>query len=226
MTYHQPDSQTVFLVSGGARGITAACVIELARRYQCRFILLGRSAVAPEPAWAASAETEAELKQRAIQAIVAQGYKPQPVQVQKTVGTVLAGREIGATLSAVQAAGGRADYVSVDVVDPAAVRAALAPLQTSITGLIHGAGALADKLIENKTEADFEKVYAAKVEGLANLLACVPAQQLQYLVIFSSVAGFYGNVGQADYALANEILNKTAHLLQRQQPACRVLAAD
>jgi hypothetical protein len=91
---------------------------------------------------------------------------------------------------------------------------------------VHGAGALADKLIEYKTEADFEKVYQPKIDGLANLLACVPPSQLKYLVLFSSVAGFYGNAGQTDYALANEILNKTAHLVQRQHPECRVLAVD
>ena len=226
MDYSQPDSQTVFLVSGGARGITARCAIRLAQRFQSRFILLGRSACAPEPTWAAGAADEAALKQQAVQALLAQGQKPKPAQVQKTVEAVLATREIQSTLAAIAEAGGHADYLSADVTDAEALRAALEPVRAGITGIVHGAGALADKLIEHKTEADFEKVYKPKIEGLANLLQIVPASQLQYLVLFSSVAGFYGNAGQADYALANEILNKTAHLVQCQNPACRVLAVD
>ena len=41
------------VVSGGARGITARCVIALARRYGWQFVLLGRTSTAdPLPAWA------------------------------------------------------------------------------------------------------------------------------------------------------------------------------
>jgi NADP-dependent 3-hydroxy acid dehydrogenase YdfG len=94
----------------------------------------------------------------------------------------------------------------------------------SVTGIIHGAGNIADKLIENKSAQDFETVYRAKVEGLTNLLKVVSPGQLEHLILFSSVVAFYGNVGQADYALANEILNKTAYLFKRRFPNCRVLA--
>jgi len=222
----QPDSSTVFLVSGGARGVTAACVVELARRFRCSFILLGRSSLVAEPDWAAGAEQESALKQRCIQALVGHGQKPVPAQVGKAVREVLASREIRSTLAAVEKAGGRGQYISVDVADAAALREALGPHRAAVTGILHGAGAIADKLIEKKTEADFERVYAAKVDGLANLLACVPQEQLKYLILFSSVAGFYGNVGQADYALANEILNKAAHQLQCRLPACHVIAID
>ncbi|MHC5826130.1 MAG: SDR family NAD(P)-dependent oxidoreductase, partial [Nostoc sp.] len=39
------NSSSVFLVSGGARGVTSECVIRLAQQYQCKFILLGRSPI-------------------------------------------------------------------------------------------------------------------------------------------------------------------------------------
>jgi Polyketide synthase dehydratase/KR domain len=51
-------------------------------------------------------------------------------------------------------------------------------------------------------------------------------QQLEYLVLFSSVTGFYGNIGQTDYAIANEILNKTAHLVKQRYPSCHVVAIN
>ena len=47
------DSDSVFLVSGGAKGVTAHCVIEIAKQYQSKFILLGRSSFDDnEPNWA------------------------------------------------------------------------------------------------------------------------------------------------------------------------------
>jgi acyl transferase domain-containing protein len=95
-----------------------------------------------------------------------------------------------------------------------------------ITGIIHGAGTLADKLIEKKSEQDFERVYSPKVKGLENLLDCVPASQLDYLILFSSVAAFHGNVGQTDYAIANEILNKAAYLVKRDHPSCHVVSIN
>jgi hypothetical protein len=40
------------------------------------------------------------------------------------------------------------------------------------------------------------------------------------------VVGFYGNVGQSDYAIANEILNKSAHLIKHNYPNCHVMAIN
>jgi NAD(P)-dependent dehydrogenase (short-subunit alcohol dehydrogenase family) len=224
----QPSS--VFLASGGARGITAQCVIRLAQDYGGRWILLGRSAIADgEPDWAADCFDEAELKKRILQHLVAQGLKPAPKDIQSTFKAISARREIINTLRAIEAAGGQAEYINADVTDFEYLHRQLKAITHRwgpISGILHGAGNLADKLIEKKTVADFETVYAAKVQGLENLLRCIPPEQLNYLVLFSSVAGFYGNAGQADYAIANEILNKSAHLLKRQYPDCHVVAIN
>lgn len=222
-------SSTVFVVSGGAKGITAQCVVELAKHYRCKFILMGRSALKDsEPSWAQGAHDEGELKKRIIADMQSRGEKPTPALVNKTMNSVLSQREITDTLRAIQQAGGQATYVSADITDGSAVKTAIQNAQSfgKVTGIIHGAGNLADKLIENKTEADFEYVYAAKVQGLENLLAAVPAAQLEYLVLFSSVAGFYGNIGQADYSIANEILNKTAHRFKALYRQCRVISIN
>lgn len=220
-------TQSTFLVSGGAKGVTAQCVIALAQRHACQFILLGRSAMGePEPTWAAGQTTEAELKQAAIRSLKSEGKKLTPAELNRAVWAVLSRREIEQTLHDVQAAGGQARYLSVDVTDGEALRTAMASLNQPINGLIHGAGVLADKPIERKSEQDFERVYNAKVSGLHHLLDGVSLEQLDYLVLFSSVAGFYGNVGQADYAIANEILNKAAHEIKRNHPTCHVVSIN
>ncbi len=222
-----PDEKTYFLVSGGGKGITAQNVIALAEAFHCKFLLLGRSQLLEnEPPWAAGCEKEVDLKQNAIQALQNSGGKPAPQEVKRVVDRILSSREIQATLNAVSSHGGSAAYVSADVTDPKQLSSALGNKWEKITGLVHGAGALADKYIEDKEESDFDLVYGVKVDGLRNLLSIVPPEQLDFIILFSSVAGFYGNIGQADYALGNEVLNKIAYSLQAQHPDCQVLAMD
>ncbi len=222
--------ESVLLVSGGARGITALCVIRLAEKTHCRFILLGRSEVTPkEPAYALNCQDEAELKKRIMVDLQTRGEKPTPQKVQKEFREIQTRREIQDTLQMVTQAGGMAEYVSVDITDSKALMEKIAePVRRlgAISGIIHGAGSLADKLIERKSEADFETVYNPKIVGLENMLNVLPISQLKFLVLFSSIVGFFGNVGQADYAIANEILNKTAFSLKRKNPDCHIVSIN
>jgi len=243
------SADDLFLVSGGARGITAACVIGMARRFRCGFVLLGRTPLAPPPEWAGPGLDDAALKQRIAADITARGERPLPVAIQRAWREIRACEEITATLRAVAEAGGRARYRCADVADAAGLRAALTPGPSPtgsgspisplpvgagwgegsigpISGVIHGAGALADRRIEQKTGADFDAVLGPKIGGLRHLLAVAPPGGLRHLVIFSSGAGFYGNFAQSDYAIANEILNKAAYQIQRDHPACRVIALN
>lgn len=225
-----PGPDTLHVVSGGGRGVTGRCVVELARRFGGRYLLLGRTdADGPEPAWASGASGPVELRDAALRAVNSDGPRRTPAEVARSVAAVVAGREVRATLDAVARAGGRVEYRRVDVTDAAALRHALAPARAAGAGeltLLHGAGVLADRPIGRKTVADFERVVAPKVTGLANLLACLPDDRLRHVVLFSSAAGFFGNPGQSDYALANEVLNKAALLLRRRRPGCRVLSLN
>jgi NAD(P)-dependent dehydrogenase (short-subunit alcohol dehydrogenase family) len=220
---------SVVLVSGGARGITAECVIKLAERANCKFILLGRSSVIELPPYARNGYQEADLKRLIMEDLLASGSKPLPTKVNSVFRSIQASKEIMRTLEAVRQAGGQAEYLNVDITDAPALTEGIAEATTrlgAVTGIIHGAGSLADKLIEKKTEQDFESVYSPKITGLENILACVPVTQLDFLVLFSSIVGFYGNVGQSDYAIANEILNKSAHRIKNQYPNLHVISID
>jgi acyl transferase domain-containing protein len=222
------DQQSVVVVSGGARGVTAACVIELARAARCRFVLLGRTPVEDEPACCRGIEGDADLKRVLLAEAKARGESTSPAKLGSRVAAILAVREIRRTLQAIGRAGGEARYVAVDVSDASAVADALAQARASwgcITGVIHAAGALADKLIADKTDAQFAKVFRTKVVGLRALLDATADDELAFLLLFSSVAGHSGNQGQADYAMANEVLNKVAALEQRRRgPRCLVRA--
>jgi hypothetical protein len=87
-----------------------------------------------------------------------------------------------------------------------------------LDGVIHGAGIIEDKLIEEKTPDSFMRVFGTKVDGAFLLSRKLRPDSLKFLAFFSSVAGRFGNRGQSDYAAANEILNKLAIYLDRQWP--------
>jgi NAD(P)-dependent dehydrogenase (short-subunit alcohol dehydrogenase family) len=221
-------ADSVMLVSGGGRGITAECVLRLAQDLPCKWILLGRSPLV-DPDWYTPDMGDDVLTQHLKAAFQAAGEKVTPVKLQRAIQGFAARRDVRRTLQTLADLGRQAEYLPVDITDLAALQAGLAPVVAKmgpVTGLIHGAGNLADKRIENKTEQDFEYVYAAKVTGLEHLLRCVEGAHLQQIVLFSSVAGFYGSAGQSDYAIANEILNKTALRWKQIYPACHVVSIN
>lgn len=225
--YIPPSENTHFLVSGGGKGITAACAVALAHAYRCTFTLLGRSqALAEEPGWARELETDTALKGAAVKHFQAQGKSIAPKAISREVNRILSSRKIQHTLNQIREAGSQAEYLSADLTNLVALKEKLGSTVGKINAVLHGAGALADKYIEDKTESDFDLVYGVKVGGLKNILTLIPPGQLDYLILFSSVAGFYGNAGQTDYSLSNEVLNKLGHYLKESLPKCQVLSLD
>ncbi|MDX3308673.1 SDR family NAD(P)-dependent oxidoreductase [Streptomyces sp. ME08-AFT2] len=217
--------QDLLVVTGGGRGITAACVAELARRHRPGLLLLGRTPLDDEPSWA-DGVADAGLKAAAAGELTARGEKPTPKRVEQLYRAVTGAREIRATLAELRAAGSRAEYLAVDITDPTATAAALAPYRERVTGLVHGAGVLADQLIGNKKASEIERVFAPKLDGLRAVTAALPATALRHVLLFSSVAGFFGNRGQSDYAMANEVLNAWAASFKRRHPAARVTSLN
>lgn len=199
------ESDDVFVVTGGARGVTALCVAALAESRAAEFILLGRTELADEPEWATGV-ADGDLRGAVIEHLRAQGERPAPREIQRMQSDLMAQREIRATLARLRAAGASASYLAVDVTDSTAVRAALADRR--VTGVVHGAGVLADALLPDKTVEQIDRVFAPKLRGLLAVLNAVDSAALRHLVVFTSIAGLLGNPGQADYASANEALTR------------------
>ncbi|WP_329209415.1 SDR family NAD(P)-dependent oxidoreductase [Streptomyces sp. NBC_01708] len=216
----------LLVVTGGARGITADCLQALVQARPAGLLLLGRSRVTPEPTWSAGAEGAA-LKGLIAKRITASGEKATPRGVEAVYREVTGSREIQANLDRLRATGATVEYLVVDITDAAAVRTALAPYAARVTGVVHGAGVLADRLIADKTGDEIDRVLGTKIVGLGNVLdALRGSADLRHLVFFSSVAGFFGNRGQSDYAVANEALNRLAVRLRQELPSARVTSVN
>ncbi|MEA3363064.1 MAG: SDR family NAD(P)-dependent oxidoreductase, partial [Thermodesulfobacteriota bacterium] len=226
---HKVPVQTgdLIVVSGGARGVTAEVAIALSVATQATLLLLGRtSAPENEPTWLADLRDEGEIKK----ALVAQSEVPlKPLDVARQYQQLMAAREIRTTLERILKSGGTAIYRSVDLRNAQELNSLLDEMcqqYGSVKGLIHGAGVLADKLIKEKTAEQFEQVYSTKVDGLRALLDAVGGDNLKFMAMFSSSTGRFGRIGQVDYAVANEVLNKIADQQAALRPDCRVLSLN
>jgi len=211
-----PDSTIV--VTGGARGITAKVALELARRYQAKLVLVGSSAPpATEPEETRGLTGVAEIKA----ALLAREPDAKPAAIESTYRRLLKDREIRANLAAIREAGSAVDYRAVDVRDGEAFGALLEELNAAggVTGVIHGAGVIEDRLLRDKTPESFDRVFGTKVESALTLARKLDPGKLKFLVLFASITSRYGNRGQADYAAANEVLSKLACDLDRRWPA-------
>jgi acyl transferase domain-containing protein len=211
------------LISGGARGITALVAMELAKIWQPALLLLGTTAL---PAEAEAPDTanlrnEAEIKAALHERLRSDGRAGNPAEIEAAYQALRRVREVRANLALLRAAGATVEYAQVDVRDSSELAGVLAEWRVRFgdpVGLIHGAGLIKDKLIRQKTLESFDRVLAIKLDGALNLIRLVRPETLKFTAFFSSIAGRFGNVGQTDYAAANEVLNKLAHWLNRRWP--------
>ncbi|HEY3868122.1 MAG TPA: SDR family NAD(P)-dependent oxidoreductase [Actinocrinis sp.] len=220
-----PESLVVF--TGGGRGVTAACARAVARTFCPRIVLIGRTAMADEPPVLREAATDAEVRTALVAQARHAGQKLRPAAIDAELRRIRAVRDIRQTLAEIEDAGSPVRYLAADVGDIEALRSALREVPVgwgSVTAVVHGAGVLADRLIADKTDEQFDRVVRAKVDGLRNLLTLVGADEPAAVCVFSSVAASEGNAGQCDYAVANEIAERIAADWRAGHPRCLVKA--
>ncbi len=218
-----PDS--VVLLTGGSRGITALIAIALARLYRCHIEVVGRS---PLPEGEESAITRGITDPRQLrQALMAADPARKPAEVERMARRILADRDLRQTQAQIRAAGSTVNYTPLDVRESSAFGdfiSALYEKHGRIDGVIHGAGVVEDKLVRDKTEESFGRVFDTKVQS-AIVLHSKIRDDVKFVVFFSSVASAFGNRGQVDYASANDVLDKLAHSWQTRI-AGRVLSVN
>jgi 3-oxoacyl-[acyl-carrier protein] reductase len=136
------------------------------------------------------------------------------------VGNEAAARE---TVEAIQAAGGTAEAIRVDVADGAAAEAAVADVAKRagrLDVLVANAGVSIDGLLLRLKDEDFDRTLAVNLKGA---VACSRAAikvmmraKTGRIVLLSSVVGEMGNVGQTAYAASKAALLGVAKSLARE----------
>ncbi len=116
-------------------------------------------------------------------------------------------------IMAIEAMGAQVAYFSADVSDFAAMKEVRDKLKErfgKINGVIHGAGITEESLISQKSESKFIETLLPKVNGTWILNYMTREENLDFFVMFSSVASIFSAPGQSDYAAANAYLDSFA----------------
>lgn len=107
----------------------------------------------------------------------------------------------------------RSEYYVCDVANKKSVIALVKKIKKGhgkLDGIVHSAGVIRDSFIINKTKEELQSVLSSKILGTKNLDEATKEESLDFMVLFSSTAGVFGNVGQSDYASANSYLDNYA----------------
>ncbi|MEU5209035.1 type I polyketide synthase [Streptomyces sp. NPDC020742] len=109
--------------------------------------------------------------------------------------------------------GADVDIAACDLTDRAATARLLAtvPDDRPLTAVVHTAGVLDDGVVEALTADRLDAVLRAKVDAVLHLDELTRDLDPVAFVLFSSLAGTFGGVGQGNYAAANAFLDAFAH---------------
>jgi acyl transferase domain-containing protein/NAD(P)-dependent dehydrogenase (short-subunit alcohol dehydrogenase family)/acyl carrier protein len=225
------DRNSVFVVTGAAGSIVSAITADLATASGGTFYLLD---VAPEPDPANPdferfTNDKDGLKRELFARIQASGLRATPALVEKEIAALERGQAALTAIRAVRDAGGTAHYLSLDLRDADAVSAAIGRIRDEtgrIDVLLHAAGLERSHFLPAKEPAEFDLVFDVKAGGWFNLMRAIDDMPVGAVVMFSSVAGRFGNAGQADYSAANDLLCKVVSSFRATRPATHALAID
>lgn len=210
---------SVWIATGGARGVTAECARALGSRHGLVFALIGSTTpISVDPSWLdLNEEGIKELKGKVMRTAKDQGRDPRLAwrRVEKSI-------EIEQSLSNFRSDGVDAQYYVCDLNHEAAVRILVEQIrrqQGPVRGVLHGAGYESACLFERKTLNGLITTVGPKCLGIEHLLAALDPTTLEAIVGFGSTSGRLGGHGQTDYSLANDWLAKI--LGAHRQTGCR-----
>ncbi len=216
------DMAGPWVVTGGARGITARIAAALGRTPGVKLHLVGRS---PEPevdpAWVSLDESGMkELKKDVMRQAAGEGKKP--IEVWNSLSRKI---DLAKSLQELRDQGLDLTYHACDVSDRESVGnmlQAVRQLHGPITGIIHGAGIEAAARFDRKQADSVRLTVTSKVDGARWLWDQTAEDNLGYYVGFGSTSGRFGGVGQTDYSMSSDLLCRMGWQFGAERPNCRV----
>ncbi|HTT20696.1 MAG TPA: SDR family NAD(P)-dependent oxidoreductase [Candidatus Sulfotelmatobacter sp.] len=225
------NKKSVFLITGAAGSIVSAITADLAIASGGTFYLLD---LVPEPDpndpdLKRFVVDKEGLKRELFERIQARGERATPALVEKELSRLERAQAAQAAIDAVRAAGGIPHYFSLNVADADSVAGVIEQVRQNsgrIDVLLHAAGIERSHSLPDKSQPEFDLVFDVKSDGFFNLLHALGDMPLGACVVFSSIAGRFGNVGQTDYSSANDLLCKFMSNFRSSRPATRGIAID
>lgn len=184
-------SNGVYVITGGAGGIGLEIAKYLASKNRVNIALINRSKIPEREKW--------------------------PEIIKCNAGSKLAGKV--RAIQEIEMNGSEVCCYSADVSNLTEMEEVLQNLRTKyqkINGIIHAAGTWSDGLTHEKSEMSFAQTIRPKIQGTWILENLTQHDEIDFFVLFSSVAAIYGAPGQGDYAAANLYLNSFSSLLSKK----------
>lgn len=219
------DADSVVLLTGGGRGVTAVLAGALLKRYGCTVVLLGRSDPdsAPERVLQAADAQLSEVEREFYATELAAKPGTRMPELRARFERHLAVRELRSTLEELSRLPGRMVYRVADVTrahDVARVMDALVEEHGRLDLVVHGAGTQTSKKLNRRRLGELRANLDTKLRGLQQLHAACTSRfgpSVPFHVLTSAFS-FIGNDGQADYGAANEALDRLCAWVSDRHP--------
>ncbi|QEG00266.1 Polyketide synthase PksJ [Stieleria maiorica] len=221
-----PDFGEVWIITGGARGVTAKIAKAIGEQFGVKLHLIGSSPLPEiEDGWRnLSSDQRKQLRAEVVRKALQAGEVP--IDAWSRVEKAL---EIDENLRAFAKSGLDVTYHACDVSDHRALARLLDRIRQTdgrIDGIIHGAGYEKASSFAKKKLASVERTIASKVDGAVSLMELTRQDDLKVFAAFASISGRFGGVGQTDYCLANELLCKLVSWFRKTRPEVHAVAFD
>jgi len=226
------NTDTVFVITGAAGGIVSAITADLAAAASGGTFHLLDLAPTPDRDDAEVklfASDKEALKRDLFEKLKASGERVTPVIVERELSTIERRHAALSVIDAIEKAGGTAHYHCVNMLDGDAMAAVMKTIsETSgrVDVLLHAAGLEISRSLPNKEPAEFELVFDVKSDGWFNIISNLGNMPLRAAMVFSSIAGRFGNAGQTDYSAANDLLCKFVSNFRTARPETHAVAID
>jgi 3-oxoacyl-(acyl-carrier-protein) synthase/NAD(P)-dependent dehydrogenase (short-subunit alcohol dehydrogenase family) len=211
------ERDCVVLAAGGARGITAEVLTAVAEHFGPKIYLLGSNDLDqyPPDTFAGSDEEFVASKPAYIKAQLAVGDGRTVADINRAFERMADARAAKRNIDQMSArsGAGRVSYIVCDVRDPASVDRAVGQVLAAegrIDLLVNAAGRNRSSLIKDKDFAEFTAIRDLKVAGYRNLKRALRGNPPRLWCNFGSLLGYFGQLGEADYAAGNDFLASAA----------------
>ena len=210
------------IFTGSGRGIGAMLAQKIAAQYHSKIIVLDIIEIQEKtPLWATMNESElAALKKQMWEDMRADHtQKATPVMLERAFGRVKDSVTLYNNLQKLRELGSEVEYYHCDVMNSSMMKEVCTKIKAKngrVDGLIHFAGLERSKLIYDKDPMEYYRIFDVKATSFASFLANNVVKDKGFFAFASSIAGKYGNLGQSDYASANDYLAKSALSLSNQ----------
>ena len=219
--HHDLAGKTI-IFTGSGRGIGAMLSQKIAAQYHSKIIVLDIIEIQEKtPLWASMNEAElAALKKQMWEDLKADPtQRATPVLLERAFGRVKDSITLYNNLQKLRELGSEVEYYHCDVLNSAMVKEVCTKIKAKngrVDGLIHFAGLERSKLIYDKDPAEYYRIFDVKATSFGSFLVNNIVRDDGFFAFASSIAGKFGNLGQSDYASANDYLAKSSLSLTNQ----------